>query len=61
MSDATSDILPRDAMNILKLMLWSLDPQEPNDMAFNLVNTSISSQGRNEFSVGGTPFGLFFI
>jgi hypothetical protein len=38
MSDATSDISPRDAMNILKGMLFALDPQEPNNMAFKMVS-----------------------
>ena len=38
MSNAASDILPRGAMNILKGMLWVLDPQEPNDMVFKMVS-----------------------
>ena len=43
MSDATSDISPRDAMNILKGMLFALDPQEPNDMAFKMVSIVLLS------------------
>ena len=41
MFDATSEIPPRYAMNILKGMLWVLDPQEPNDMAFTFKMVSV--------------------